>query len=116
MGFTLERYYRHRREVIIFSNYSLSFSSDLSFAQIARLYRPLSATVSEFEDDEDDDDNVQLLPTHSTYQNKTKVRLTDVWDEREELFGIGEEDEETAQEAGSSQPQLEPPRIVVSHP
>jgi hypothetical protein len=84
-------------------------------SQISRLYRPLSATVSEFEDDEDGDYDVQLLPTHSTYKNKSKskARLTDIWDEREELFGIGE-DEEIGQ-ASTSQPQPQPPRIVVSH-
>jgi hypothetical protein len=58
---------------------------------------------------------MQLLSTHLAYQNKTKVRLTDVWDEREELFGIGEDEEERGQEASTSQPQPQPPRIVISH-
>jgi hypothetical protein len=112
----LERYYRHRREVIILLPNHLSFSSDPNVAQIARLYRPLSATVSEFEDDDDEDDDygVQLLPTHSTYQHKSKA-LTDVWDEREELFGIGEWEEGNGEEASASEPQPQPPRIIISH-
>jgi hypothetical protein len=57
---------------------------------------------------------VQLLPTHSIYQNKSEGRLTDIWDEREELFGIGEDEEESGQEASTSQPKLQPPRIVIS--
>jgi len=51
-----------------------------------------------------------------------KVRLGNVWDEREELFGIGESDEELEEEegvsrkvggndAGSSPP---PPKIFVT--
>jgi len=113
VGFTLERYYRHRREVIIANH--LSFPSDSIVAQISRLYRPLSATVSEYEIDEDEDDDVQLLPTHSTYQNKSKVRLTDIWDEREDLFEIGEAEEEDRHEASTSRPQPQAPRIVISH-
>jgi len=93
----------------------LTFSSDSIVAQISRLYRPLSATVSEYEIDEDDDDDMQLLPTHSTYQNKSKVRLTDIWDEREEPFEIGEDEEEGRQEASTSRPQPLAPRIVISH-
>ncbi|CAA7261737.1 unnamed protein product [Cyclocybe aegerita] len=103
-AFYLERYYRHRRE-------------------IARLYRPLSATASEFSEDEDEESGTQLLPTHS---NKLSVpkgsvkkpRLADVWDDREELFGVGEDsDDEGGPEVGASRPgpQVQPPRIVISY-
>jgi hypothetical protein len=55
-----------------------------------------------------------LLPTH--HKNKGKIRLTDVWDEREELFGIGDEsDEEDGQEESSSLSKVQAPRIVISH-
>ncbi|KAF9529236.1 hypothetical protein CPB83DRAFT_272894 [Crepidotus variabilis] len=102
VAFNLERYYRHRKE-------------------ISRLYRPLSATVSEFEEDEEEDEDdergVQLLPTHANHKGKGASRLTDVWDEREELFGIGEEsDDDDEDEASSSQAKPQTPKIVISHP
>lgn len=85
--------------------------------QIARLYRPLSSTLSEFDDDDDDEGGaVQLLPTHRNFKTKGKSRLSDVWDEREELFGIGDEsDEEDVDEGGTSQPKPQTPKIVISH-
>ncbi|KAK1236316.1 hypothetical protein PQX77_000432 [Marasmius sp. AFHP31] len=103
-AFHLERYYRHRRE-------------------IARLYRPLDTDEPVSEDDEDldaDDELVlsgtQLLPIYRNRgavgtearspglsssgpsrstkpQNKNGIKLQDVWDEREELFGIGDDDD-----------------------
>jgi len=51
VAYHLERYYRHRRE-------------------IARLYRPLSGSVSDFEEEEDEEDEsmgTQLLPTHHVH-------------------------------------------------
>ncbi|KDR75156.1 hypothetical protein GALMADRAFT_140692 [Galerina marginata CBS 339.88] len=96
----LERYYRHRKE-------------------IARLYRPLSGSVTYFEDeDEDDLEGTQLLPTHNhSMKNGGKnPRLTDVWDEREELFDIGGgSDDENDHQVGASRTMPETPRIVVSH-
>ncbi|KAJ3906807.1 hypothetical protein F5879DRAFT_944695 [Lentinula edodes] len=88
-----ERYYRHRRE-------------------ISRLYRPLDTDALSDEDD-DDASGTQLLPTHNHSQQRNKgssttsksVRLADVWDEREELFGIGEDsdvDEEEGDSNGSA--------------
>ena len=81
-----------------------------------------------FEEDEEEDDDdaggTQLLPLH--YQPTTPrtpakspgrpgsktTRLSDVWDEREELFDIGEESEdEDGPRAGGPPP---PPKIVVS--
>ncbi|KAL0956334.1 hypothetical protein HGRIS_002485 [Hohenbuehelia grisea] len=77
IAYHLEKYYRYRRE-------------------IARLYRPLDMdSQSDSEDDEDDvGRGIQLLPTYNTPERsgpqKTRAtRLADVWDEREELFGIG---------------------------
>ncbi|KAJ3514116.1 hypothetical protein NLJ89_g2556 [Agrocybe chaxingu] len=104
VAFYLERYYRHRRE-------------------IARLYRPLSATASEFSEDEDEESGTQLLPRHSNNLSVPKgsvkkPRLADVWDDREELFGVGEDsDDEGGPEVGASRPvpQVQPPRIVISH-
>ncbi|KAJ3834617.1 hypothetical protein F5878DRAFT_630054 [Lentinula raphanica] len=78
-AYHMERYYRHRRE-------------------ISRLYRPLDMDALSDEDD-DDTAGTQLLPTHNPPQRKgpnanKSVRLTDVWDEREELFGLGEDSED----------------------
>jgi len=93
----LEKYYRRRRE-------------------ISRLYRPLSASNSSLALDYDDENEsgTQLLPLHNKPdtppsalfpQNNSNVRgkarsrseslaLADVWDEREELFGVGNADED----------------------
>jgi hypothetical protein len=79
-------------------------------SQISRLYRPISAEedelLSDSESELDGNDGagrgVPLLPTHQLTKspaNKTpgQIRLGDVWDEREELFEIGDdEDEENA--------------------
>ncbi len=51
-------------------------------------------------DEEDEEDvGTQLLPTH--YSNShhkgtanKSIRLADVWDEREELFGIGDDSDD----------------------
>ncbi|KAI0259267.1 hypothetical protein BC834DRAFT_907250 [Gloeopeniophorella convolvens] len=92
-AYHLERYHRRRRE-------------------IARLYRPLSASASSLQLDEDAEDEVEratpLLPLHAkppAAPGKGRARagsiaLADVWDEREELFGVGDDDEED-ERAGS---------------
>lgn len=93
----MERYYRKRREVC-----ACSFSEYLSHntVQIARLYQPLdSGSMSDLEDDEDDLSGTQLLPVHNYPAAAPKgaqksVRLTNVWDEREELFGIGDDEDD----------------------
>ncbi|KAK7020561.1 hypothetical protein R3P38DRAFT_2970192 [Favolaschia claudopus] len=94
-SYHMERYYRKRRE-------------------IARLYQPLDAGSS-LSDSEDDEDGVQLLPTHNstaptpTKGQKSAPRFTDVWDEREELFGIGgDSDDEDPLTPGVTRPP--PPR------
>ncbi|KAN0132117.1 hypothetical protein V8E53_010154 [Lactarius tabidus] len=97
VAYHLERYYRRRRE-------------------ISRLYRPLSGSNSSLNLDSDTDDEIggtQLLPLHNKpdtppsaifAQNKTKkgkgrarsasLALGNVWDEREELFGVGDDDDD----------------------
>ncbi|SRR6266404_1307250 len=78
-----------------------------------RLYRPLSASNSSLNlpSDEEDESGTQLLPLYNKPetppsalfpQNKNKkgkgrarsgsLALADVWDEREELFGVGNDD------------------------
>ncbi|KIY44424.1 hypothetical protein FISHEDRAFT_51643 [Fistulina hepatica ATCC 64428] len=111
LAFYLEKYYRYRRE-------------------IARLYRPLN-TDFEYEEDEDEMAG-PLLPTVELRASKpgqsapTKTngpRLADVWDEREELFGVGslsdDEDEggpplSSATHAQLSQPRPPIPKILVN--
>lgn len=84
------------------------------FCQIARLYRPLNTSLSDLEDYDDDEAGTQLLPTHfdnavnATKGNSHKsTRLADVWDEREELFDIGDDSDDenpTPRPAGSGAP------------
>ncbi|KAI0746009.1 hypothetical protein C8Q76DRAFT_705724 [Earliella scabrosa] len=112
IAYHLERYYRHRRE-------------------IARLYRPLDTEALPSDDeDEDEADGTQLLPLHhqpSTPRTLTKpsrpsrpgppkaTRLSDVWDEREELFDIGDEsDEEDDPRTAGGPPPPPPTKIVVT--
>jgi len=92
VAYYIERYYRHRRE-------------------ISRLYRPLNIG---YISDSDEEDSTQLLPSHyiptnsnpgRSKRNGTKLNhnnLSDVWDEREEPFGIGgdSDDEETGDASG----------------
>ena len=72
-------------------------------------------------DEEDDQRGTMLLPTHhdrrglgitnaaqNVSPNKSdRIRIGDVWDEREELFGIGDSDESDDEERPRSS---EPPR------
>lgn len=87
-----------------------------------RLYRPLSASNSSLNlpSDEEDESGTQLLPLynkpdtpssalfpqHTNKKGKGRARsgslaLADVWDEREELFGVGDDDGD--EEEGSSE-------------
>lgn len=71
--------------------------------QISRLYRPLD-TATPFSDDEDEG-GTQLLPTHknSTLQGykrgQKSLQLADPWDEREELFGVGDDSDQDEAES-----------------
>ncbi|KAJ8509069.1 hypothetical protein ONZ45_g8733 [Pleurotus djamor] len=96
VSYHLERYYRHRRE-------------------ISRLYRPLESGSDDEESDAEspsgtlllpmhhrsDSNNASILPASSSQRTKQSksVRFTDVWDEREELFGIGDSDDEDVGDA-----------------
>jgi len=77
IAYHLERHYRHRKE-------------------IARLYRPLNTSLSDLEEHEDEEAGTQLLPMHidrlsaSKGKHHPSPRLADIWDEREEMFDIGE--------------------------
>ncbi|KAG2113953.1 uncharacterized protein F5147DRAFT_680734 [Suillus discolor] len=107
LAYYIERYYRSRRE-------------------IARLYRPLeTGDISDAEDE--GTSGTQLLPlySHPSAPSRSKpakvARLHDVWDEREDLFGVGDDsDEEDG--AGTPRPQREnsqhvplaPPKILIT--
>ncbi|KIJ18709.1 hypothetical protein PAXINDRAFT_110270, partial [Paxillus involutus ATCC 200175] len=108
--------------------------------EIARLYRPLDtdeiSDVEDYADDEGGPSGTQLLPlfnsqpaggsAKSPFPPKSKIhkpdRLGDVWDEREELFGIGDDSdsEETVtstplhQGHGSPQPGPYVPKITIT--
>ncbi|KAH0827867.1 hypothetical protein J3R83DRAFT_3494 [Lanmaoa asiatica] len=91
-SYYIEKHYRSRRE-------------------IARLYRPLNTDdplgEEDYSDDEAGSPGTQLLPlfnpqptsssAKSSVPSRAKTnkagRLADVWDEREELFGIGDDSE-----------------------
>ncbi|GBE81138.1 hypothetical protein SCP_0308640 [Sparassis crispa] len=110
IAYQLERYYRHRRE-------------------ISRLYTPLDAEPVP-SDDEGDVEATQLLPMHyqpssSSSRNvkdgrgsKTdagRIHLGNVWDEREELFDIGEDsDAEEEDRTARITPVPATPKIVVT--
>jgi len=102
ISYNLELYYRHRRE-------------------ISRLYRPLNMDAMSDEEDEDDLEarGTQLLPTDTQGRSQNKasqpskssggpIRLADVWDEREELFDIGDSDDEDVPDDNQG------PKIIVS--
>ncbi|KZV59332.1 hypothetical protein PENSPDRAFT_644952 [Peniophora sp. CONT] len=90
-AYHLDRYYRHRRE-------------------INQLYRPLTGSASSIRLDSDDEADVEAglhpLPTSPTTGANGKQRgtdalaLADVWDEREHVFDVGEDDSDD--ELGSS--------------
>jgi len=93
--------------------------------QISRLYRPLD-TDPLSDDEEEIDDDIHLVglprytPSSSTAPRninnspakpkpKGSARLTDVWDEREELFGVGDDsgdDEDVPQRSHSGVPKI----------
>lgn len=102
-------------------------------SQISRLYKPVTLDPNSpiDSDSEEDMDGTNLLPLHSmhpTNSSKSKatpskngnIRLGDVWDEREELFGIGDSDDDhdTAEESRRLQSAANnlnvPPKILVT--
>lgn len=83
-AYYLDRYYRHRRE-------------------ISRLYQPLSQeedmllSDSESESGNTGGRGFPLLPTYmpkTPPKPQSQIRLGNVWDESEELFEIGDDEEE----------------------
>jgi len=116
IAYHLERYYRHRREIL-------------------RLYRPLDADPGMSDDEEDAEPSAQLLPSHyqpSQSQEGTKagrgaapktnvghIRLADVWDEREDLFNIGDDSDEDDMDDGGrfrdDGPPPGTPKIIVTN-
>lgn len=107
VAYYLERYYRHRRE-------------------ISRLYRPLSA---DYISDSEDEDSAQLLPSHyipttaNPHRSKpngatkpTHNNFSDVWDEREELFGIGGDSDDEGTGGASGEREIPvTPKITVTN-
>jgi hypothetical protein len=80
-------------------------------------------------DSDSDPEETQLLPLHRTPGGKSSAKgnvglgLANVWDEREELFGIGESDEEGGGDHGcdggengdtAGPPPPPPPKILVT--
>lgn len=90
--------------------------------KISRLYRPLNTDYLSSDDEDDFEAGVQLLPTHTTprapnHNSKSAPkasRLADVWDEREELFDIGEESEGEEMSRSGPAPSGPGPKIVVT--
>jgi len=93
ISYYLEKYYRHRRE-------------------ISRLYRPLDATAEDaISEDELDTLTSSTLPLYRqtpqslaspTQPNRMAAagpRLANVWDSREDLFAVGDDDDEDHREA-----------------
>ncbi|KAJ7632683.1 hypothetical protein FB45DRAFT_913155 [Roridomyces roridus] len=99
-SYHMERYYRKRRE-------------------IARLYQPLDVGSMSDSEDEDEASGTQLLPTHNPAPKggAQKTHLTNVWDAREELFGIGDDEDDEFPTPGPppSQPATpNVPKIFIS--
>lgn len=79
-----------------------------NYFQISRLYRPLDT------DYDSDNEDQQLLPSHyvptdaDDSQSRPKPKplnhnnLSDVWDEREELFEVGDESDEEPDSADAN--------------
>lgn len=73
-------------------------------SQINQLYRPLTGSASSIRLDSDDEADVeaglQSLPTSPGVNSTGKTRaadalaLADVWDEREHVFNVGDDDSE----------------------
>jgi hypothetical protein len=127
IAFHLERYYRHRREVSILQiqhPVTLLMNEPL---QISRLYRPLE---TDYLSDSAEEEGVLLLPSHHTPTNSNLGRskpnpkanklnrdnLSNIWDEREELFGIGGDSDDEDARVGASNERERPltPKTIVT--
>ncbi|KZT29018.1 hypothetical protein NEOLEDRAFT_1128527 [Neolentinus lepideus HHB14362 ss-1] len=105
VAYYLERYYRHRRE-------------------ISRLYRPLDTDEEALISDSEEDAVESILPTHNPVSGKShgssatgKIRLEDVWDEREDVFDVGEDsDDEQGGLRTPGQAHASVPKIHVENP
>lgn len=124
-AYHIEKHYRARREVRIDL---IRFLVLFSVFQIARLYRPLNTDDSldpgDYSDDEAGPSGTQLLPLFNPQPTSSSAkslllsnvktpkadRLADVWDEREELFGIGGDSD--SEDAPADEPPNSPPRPV----
>jgi hypothetical protein len=106
------------------SRHFLPLINDTS--QISRLYRPLSA---DYISDSEDEDSAQLLPSHyipttaNPHRSKpngatkpTHNNFSDVWDEREELFGIGGDSDDEGTGGASGEREIPvTPKITVTN-
>jgi hypothetical protein len=117
-AYHLERYYRRRREVWLTFGHQPPHTH--YGTQISRLYHPINTEYLSESEDDLEDAGTQLLPTHhhpskSSKANSTPRRLADVWDEQEEVFGVGaDSDEEEVVDPPPSDYAGPPPRIVVT--
>jgi hypothetical protein len=136
VAYHLERYYRRRREVrsSLIARVTLIYQTS---RQISRLYRPLSASSSSLNldfSDEDEESGTQLLPLHNKPdtppsalfpQNTNKkgkgrarsgsLALADVWDEREDLFGVGDDDDENEDSSEDGEEERPTPTASPAH-
>ena len=122
IAYYLEKYYRSRREVSHTVLWNAVLATKLKLLKISRLYRPLDTDYLSSDDEDDFESGVQLLPTNNptratngSSKSAPKVsRLADVWDEREELFDIGEESEDEEMPRPGPAPSPPGPKIVVT--
>lgn len=84
--------------------------------QISRLYRPLETDYISDDSDSEEESRGGLLPSHyipsgaeyTTDVDRPKTtktnhrNLSDVWDEREELFGVGDDSDDEEGAGGGS--------------
>jgi len=105
VSYHLERYYRHRRE-------------------ISRLYRPVAVDEEEIFSDSDSEASprhVPLLPTHRPVKPtapklQNHIRLNNVWDESDELFNIGEEDDDDLPRQSNDTIRAASVKVIVTPP
>ena len=99
--------------------------------QISRLYRPIAVSTDSlpYSDSDDEMSGTMLLPMYNDRsgheasagkpQKDVRDLLNNVWDEREDVFGIGDSDEDdedfvTGKRSRSPSPLPTTPKIVVT--